>query len=152
LQSYLDSLSSIYRIYPDANIDVLQNHSDMLEQLDMTTRHHAAIEWVRNNVSFDSFMNMLKRYYDKQLEEYKTTSYRSPISTTGKYKIYARDLTDTLSMIDQCIQGGITDNLKPRRWRLTEWHDHVMKEAWKVKNPNVDLPQKLFPEPIKFHT
>jgi len=92
---------------------------------------------------------MLKRYFDKQLEEYKSCTHRARVSTTGKYRIYTRDLTDTMAMIDQCIQGSVTDNLKPRRWRLTEWHDHVMKEAWKVKNPNVDLPQKLFPEPIK---
>ena len=149
IAQYLDSLSAIYQIYPDANVDVLQNHSDMFEQLNIATRYQAAIDWVCNNVSFDSFMNMLKRYYDKQLEEYKQCFHRVPISTTGKYKIYTSELTDTLAMIDQCIQGGITDNLKPRRWRLTEWHDHVMKEAWKVKNPNVYLPQNLFPEPIK---
>ena len=149
IAQYLDSLSSIYHIYPDANPDVLQNHYEMFEQLDITVRYTKSIEWIRANVPFDSFINMLKRYFDKQLEEYKSCIHRARISTTGKYRIYTRDLTDTMAMIDQCIEGSVTDNLKPRRWRLTEWHDHVMKEAWKVKNPNVDLPQKLFPEPIK---
>jgi hypothetical protein len=149
IAQYLDSLSAIYQIYPDANPDVLQNHYEMFEQVDINVRYTSAIEWIRANVPFDSFINMFKRYFDKQLEEYKSCTYRGPISTTGKYRIFTRDLVDTMAMIDQCIQGSVTDNLKPRRWRLTEWHDHVMKEAWKVKNPNVDLPQKLFPEPIK---
>jgi len=149
IAQYLDSLSSIYQIYPDANPDVLQNHHEMFEQLDMGVRYTNAIEWIRANVPFDSFINMLKRYYDKQLEESKNSIYPSRTNTTGKRKFYTNNLTDTMAMIDQCIQGCVTDNLKPRRWRLTEWHDHVMKEAWKVKNPNVDLPQKLFPEPIK---
>ena len=150
IAQYLDSLSSIYHIYPDANPDVLQNYYEMFEQLDITARYTKAIEWIRANVPFDSFINMLKRYFDKKLEEYKSCTYiRALEVSTGKYRIYARDLTDTMAMIDQCIEGCVTDNLKPRRWRLTEWHDHVMKEAWKVKNPNVDLPQKLFPEPIK---
>jgi len=149
INQYLDSLSSIYQIYTDANPDVLQNHYEMFEQLDIAARYANANEWIRANVPFDSFINMLKRYFDKQLEEYKNSIHRSQTKTTGKYSIRTRDLTDIMAMIDQCIQGSVTDNLKPRRWRLTEWHDHVMKEAWKVKNPNVDLPQKLFPEPIK---
>jgi hypothetical protein len=37
----------------------------------------------------------------------------------------------------------------PKRWRLTEFHDHVQAEAWKIQHPNTDLPQDLFPAPVK---
>jgi hypothetical protein len=37
----------------------------------------------------------------------------------------------------------------PSRWRLEEFHDHVQSEAWKINNTNVNLPQDLFPTPIK---
>jgi hypothetical protein len=59
------------------------------------------------------------------------------------------DWRDTYQMLTQCITAGRIDNIKPRRWRLMEWHDHLMAETWKISNPNVDLPQKLFPQPIK---
>ena len=52
-------------------------------------------------------------------------------------------------MLTQCIASGRLDNIKPKRWRLQEWHDHLMAETWKITNPNIDLPQKLFLEPIK---
>jgi len=144
---YLDSLSCIYQIYPDANPDVLQNHYEMFQALNISTRY-GSIEWIRNNVPFDSFINMLKRFYDKELKAAEENNYVHRNAATGLYKFFCRDLYDTMSMIEQCINAGMTDNLKPRRWRINEWHDHVMKETWKVKNPNIDLPQKLFPEPI----
>jgi hypothetical protein len=37
----------------------------------------------------------------------------------------------------------------PKRWRLTEFHDYVQTEAWKVEHTNHKLPQDLFPTPIK---
>ena len=144
---YLDSLSCIYQIYPDANPDVLQNHYEMFQALNISTRY-GSIEWIRNNVPFDSFINMLKRFYDKELKAAEENNYVHRNAATGLYKFFCRDLYDTMSMIEQCINAGMTDNLKPRRWRISEWHDHVMKETWKVRNPNIDLPQKLFPEPI----
>lgn len=144
---YLSSLSFIYQIYPDANPDVLQNHCEMFQALNISTRY-SSIKWIRNNVPFDSFINMLKRFYDKEIKAAEENTYVHRNPATGLYRFFCRDLYDTMSMIEQCINAGMTDNLKPRRWRINEWHDHVMKETWKVKNPNIDLPQKLFPEPI----
>ena len=37
----------------------------------------------------------------------------------------------------------------PKRWRITEFHDHVQAEAWKVEHTNQTLPQDLFPAPVK---
>jgi hypothetical protein len=37
----------------------------------------------------------------------------------------------------------------PKRWRITEFHDYVQAESWKIHNPNEKLPQDLFPEPVK---
>ena len=76
-------------------------------------------------------------------------TFLSTDSATGQRHVYMTDWRDTYQMLTQCIAAGRTDNIKPRRWRLMEWHDHLMGETWKISNPNVDLPQKLFPQPIK---
>ena len=62
------------------------------------------------------------------------------------YRIdYWRDTTD---MIAQLLAAQL-EVPRPRRWRIKEFHDFLMAETWKIKNPKVDLPQKLFPNPIK---
>ena len=38
---------------------------------------------------------------------------------------------------------------KPRRWRLTEFHDHLMGIQWKTRNEDFNLPQDLFAKPVK---
>ena len=85
-------------------------------------------------------------YYQRELEE---REYISTDSKTGNIHIYFHLWRDTYQMLTQCIAAGRIDNIKPKRWRLQEWHDHLMAETWKITNPNIDLPQKLFPNPMR---
>ena len=56
------------------------------------------------------------------------------------------------------LQGILThsqykQDLKvPKRWRISEFHDYIQSESWKLKNDKIDLPQDLFPSPIKVET
>ena len=43
--------------------------------------------------------------------------------------------------------GKDDQEVKPKRWRITEWHDHLGTDL-KIRNPNIELPQKLFPKPV----
>ena len=85
---------------------------------------------------------------------------------------YFREWTDTISLLDDIIgsqaleennptslevtgnDGRILDInpveiSKPRRWRLTEFHDHLMGIQWKTRNEDFNLPQDLFAKPVK---
>jgi hypothetical protein len=82
-----------------------------------------AIEWFRANVPVSSYVNMAERD--------------------------GRQLLDTFSMTDRLLAHGGTTLQPPKRWRVTEFHDLVNEEMFKVRNPNMELPQDLFPAPIK---
>jgi hypothetical protein len=87
---------------------------------------------------------------------------------------YFREWTDTISLLDDIIgtqhtqenkptpMGVVTGNdgrviaqgdpielSKPRRWRLTEFHDYLMGIQWKTRNEDFNLPQDLFAKPVK---
>ena len=87
---------------------------------------------------------------------------------------YFREWTDTISLLDDIIgtqhtqenkptpmgvvtgndgrviaQGDLIELSKPRRWRLTEFHDHLMGIQWKIRNEDFNLPQDLFAKPVK---
>ena len=87
---------------------------------------------------------------------------------------YFREWTDTISLLDDIIgtqhtqenkptpiglvtgddgrviaQGDPIELSKPRRWRLTEFHDHLMGIQWKTRNEDFNLPQDLFAKPVK---
>ena len=68
--------------------------------------------------------------------------------TTGVARVYFGEWHDTVSMIDTVLTAGKTLEV-PKRWRITEFHDHVQAEAWKIKHTNQELPQDLFPAPVK---
>jgi hypothetical protein len=68
--------------------------------------------------------------------------------TIGLYVYPFRELEDTLSMLGKVIEDK-GELAPPKRWRITEFHDYVQAEAWKISNPNEKLPQDLFPTPIK---
>jgi len=61
------------------------------------------------------------------------------------YGLYT--LEDTFSMLSSVLEDHFIQ--PPKRWRLSEFHDYVQAEAWKINNPNIKLPQDLFPSPIK---
>jgi len=134
-------------IYRDMDLNLLHSRYDWLCKCELPGYHtDTGKQWLRDNLPVESFLNMLHTYYQRELEE---REWIRTDSKTGNKHIYFSLWRDTYQMLTQCIAAERTDNLKPRRWRLQEWHDHLMAESWKIQNPNVALPQKLFPEPIR---
>jgi hypothetical protein len=115
--------------------------------------------WVQKHLSPESFFNMLGKFHALSTEEHNENQrmYHYRIEERmNRPRFFWRHFEDTINMVNQIVVYNNTlpkDAPKldpmPRRWRMNEWHDHVMGETWKIKNPKVDLPQKLFPEPIK---
>ena len=152
LQVFIDAVCHIKCIWRDMDINYLHSRYDYLSRIEMHGYHsETGYQWLRDNLPVESFLNMLSKQYDKAVETSKEYKSRQRVDNrTGNVHMYDYEWRDTYSMLTQCIKGG-TDpaKLKPRRWRMTEWHDHLMAETWKLDNPLTSLPQKLFPEPIK---
>lgn len=133
-----------------------------------------ALDWLQTHVSPESFLNMLAKYHAESVAE--TVDYSESRCDfyrddwTGRWNFHWNLFIDTYAMLNQvlCFNAGMTESgmeyrykvlsngeplpkldPMPRRWRMDEWHDHLMAETWKIRNPNEKLPQKLFPEPIK---
>ena len=155
IYQFLLSVDEIKEVYRDIDHNLLHSRFDWLSKVEIPHYHtQTGHPWMRENLPVESFLNMLYQKYKQQSELDKQRSesggyFLSTDSATGQRHVYMTDWRDTYQMLTQCIAAGRTDNIKPRRWRLMEWHDHLMAETWKISNPNVDLPQKLFPQPIK---
>lgn len=161
---FLDSVIHLVSIYPDINLDLLKSRYDELLQVYLNfctySSNHVG-EWVREHIKPESMFNMIERYRLEELESVMKQSINGTISSfytnddTNTWKFYLRNIDDALSMLGQIITYNKTRvdcpqlNPMPRRWRHQEWHDHLMAETWKISNPKVDLPQKLFPQPVK---
>lgn len=150
IHEIISSVNAIIAIWPDCPLDYLQRHYDSLLCIDgmMPTiidghgpDENPTFEWVRNNVPVASFFNMLARAETQEKPNY---SYRTPVQD------FARTFSDTMNMIATCLSNDVEVPL-PDRWRIDEFHDTVMAEHWKIKNPNTALPQFLLPEPITVH-
>jgi len=158
---FMESAEHLYKLYPDINDDLVKSRYDLLVETEFRVNHNnLALLWIQNNLNHDSFLNMLAKFHEhKQKEtEEETSEYRRRWNMhdwTNRYSFFWRDFDDILSMLNQVLTYNNTKedsskqlNPQPKRWRFQEWHDHLMAETWKIQNPNHDLPQKLFPQPI----
>jgi hypothetical protein len=110
-------------------------------------------------------------FVKKRAEEYKAEITHSSYdfdSNMQSHICHFREWEDTISLLDDIIGSLITaensptpvdviagtnvesvELSKPRRWRITEFHDHLMGIQWKTRNEDIGLPQDLFPKPVK---
>ena len=144
--AYMEGIRWIYSLWPDAPIDYYQTYKEALSSIDFNSwgmthliNHYTkAKEWVQEHMPITSMFLIL----DKAVKE-ELLKTNNPVRGLT---IYA--LRDTFTMINTVLDADQALE-PPARWRLTEFHDHVQSEAWKIKNTKQDLPQDLFPSPIK---
>jgi hypothetical protein len=147
----LNWILDILDIYPDCPMDYLQTgiqtnmflSVNRIYEINYCRTDSHAKEWLATNLPVASLFNMLNKFIedekpsnkhkDNQLNCYMTTFY---------------SFRDTMDMLNNILDAS-KEITPPKRWRYTEFHDHVQAEAWKISNPNVKLPQDLFPAPVK---
>jgi hypothetical protein len=146
--SYLEGIKWIQSLWPNTPIDYYQTYKNALSSVDFDTyrmeylvNHESYITaklWIQKHMPMTSMLLIL----NKAVEEEET---RTNDLVNG-LRVHA--LLDTFQMISTVLNAGQPLE-PPARWRITEFHDHVQAEAWKVQHKKEDLPQDLFPTPIK---
>jgi hypothetical protein len=137
-------------------VDYYQSNIDNLLGIRSVYRIDSlARDWLSSNMTPASYFHIRSKYYLEKMEkvnaEGANTARWDFENTLNIYQFRFNDWDDTCSMINTIIGAGKTID-PPKRWRITEFHDHVQAEAWKIKNPNHSLPQDLFPSPVKVET
>ena len=111
-----------------------------------------------------TFLEYVRKVQEEQMEiAKKRDEITNYYKIKGRWGFEPREWNDTIGMLRDVMNAYYnrnqrfgeldkakteTDLTSPRRWRMTELHDHVMAEQWKNRNENEDLPQDLFPKPI----
>ena len=150
IQKILTWINRVLNIWPDCPVDYLQTaiSNDTFRALTIYSLYYSPSSpelvhaWLNTYLPVESFFKIITKYTEEWLS--RCTNY----SVTTKYNATFSSLRDTISMLDQILTAGETIN-PPKRWRIEEFHDHIQTKAWTIKNPNQDLPQDLFPTPIK---
>lgn len=144
---YMEGIKWINSLWFNAPVDYYQTYKETLSSIDFTawrmsyvaynTQYAKTKAWLQKHMPIASMLLIL----DKAVKEEMLKP--GPVVELRLYT-----LMDTFNMINTVLEAD--QPLKPPvRWRITEFHDHVQSEAWKIKNKNENLPQDLFPTPIK---
>ena len=154
--------NTLRKVWPDCSQDVLVNHFDLLQHLRPDTMKHlddlATVQWLSNNMPINSLLSIFEKGIAKVHAEWDGSAQRLRYTSNSLYADEGRnniilyqlnDLKDTFNSIYDIMRAG-RELPKPSRWRLAEFHDHVVAESWKIRNTDYELPQDLFPKP--FHT
>lgn len=122
-------------------------------------------KWFKYNTPVTSFIQWFERALKAKQQEWQANPEQMQRATrcsgTGQPTFTFSDFNDTSNMMDT-LHSRQTEGLKysrkhetllaldvPSRWRLAEFHDHVSAKVWLTANKNEELPQDLFPAPIK---
>ena len=147
------AIEYVNRVWPDCPIDYYQTHVNnllALYNLRWQFEGHRVSNWLNEHMPVASFFHMVDKHITQGPDLRRMTSTSS--SSTGLTQYYFTEWRDTLQLLHKVLCDRETKNETlepPKRWRLTEFHDYVQAEAWKVENTNHKLPQDLFPAPIK---
>jgi hypothetical protein len=148
-------IRNIHNIWGDAcPLDYYQTNLNALLGVNCYPSYQTktGFPWLVNHMPVASFFTWINKFYETKEAERLADTYHHMryymSNQTGLYVYPFRELEDTLSMVATVIEdkGELTP---PKRWRITEFHDYVQAEAWKISNANEKLPQDLFPTPIK---
>ena len=145
---------TIHNIWGDkCPLDYYQTNLNALlgVTVDSGYRTKVSYPWLVQHMPVASFFTWINKFYETKEAERPThygnhSYYKS--THTGLYVYDFRELEDTMSMVTTVLEDK-RELAPPKRWRITEFHDYVQAEAWKITNVNEGLPQDLFPAPIK---
>lgn len=141
-----ESIETVNRIWPDCPLDYYQTYLNELLQLRISFGlSDQATQWLRQHMPVGSFFSILRKQLEKSEKERKTNATYDRATDLHTYYLY--ELHDSFSMLGSVLENHPIE--PPKRWRLSEFHDYVQAESWKIQNPNIQLPQDLFPTPIK---
>jgi hypothetical protein len=146
-----NAINSIHYIWPDTPVDYFQNNIDTMltMEMDRAGMHISVVYWLRQHMPVASYFAIARKAMEEKLQN-DASRYMNTEYGIKRYSCY--EWNDTISMLSRIAAASENETLTlapPRRWRITEFHDYVQAEAWKIRNKNESLPQDLFPEPIK---
>jgi hypothetical protein len=146
IEHLLSIVEAIAAVWDDVPVDYFQTHLDELMLTGSFNISRSTHDWLRKNMPVSSLFQAIKRNVLQQQTNNVVPNkyYNSPLA----YYPF-QTLRDTFNMLARLGDEALSNLEKPSRWRIEEFHDHVQAEAWKHNNPNVVLPQDLFPEPVK---
>jgi len=150
-------VSAFLTIYGDENVDYCQrawkaagqhfnfynHHYNHLSQDYIHQDNKGAFDWMRANLPAASFLNMLERTENNNLQD--------AIRMMGNLWAHQNKVNPRHPFSIEEMKTPLSLD-KPKRWRSSELHDLVNEKLFKIRNPNKSLPQDLFPEPIKVGT
>jgi len=146
IKKILTWINLVLKIWPACPVDYLQTaiSNDVFKTLSIYSLSPSDLvhAWLNTYLPVESFFKIITKFTEEWLSKCKNYSH------TTKYNATFSSLQDTVAMLDQILTAGQTID-PPKRWRIDEFHDHIQTKAWTIKNPNQELPQDLFPTPIK---
>lgn len=162
-------ITFITKVWPDTPVDFFRTSlQEMLfipPVVDIYYRDNKTemIEWLRTHMPVASLFKIMSTTYNKKMEEiqeavkqqgFDRVNRRYEDENMGIWTISTyNEIRDTFSMLDRVITAQVHKGepliQPPNRWRISEFHDHVQAESWKMEHENIVLPQDLFPQPVK---
>jgi|694.fasta_scaffold06610_3 hypothetical protein len=115
--NYVRNVSVLSRIWPDSPNDHFQTYQKLIESISLGGLYSnngvnlattECLNWLGNNLSLRSFLNMLSRVHGKQA-----------------LVTIESELRDTLEQLDKILRKSSEPVPRPRRWRLRDFHDHI---------------------------
>jgi hypothetical protein len=129
--NYIQNCNLVNKIWPNIAFDHFQSYQKILEIFECHKNvNEVCFEWIRDNMSPTTFLNMINMYY-------------------SKHGIIKTDtmLNDTFNQLEKLLNKKNNPST-PKRWRLDEFHDHVSHLYLEQTVENKEHNPIFIPEPF----
>lgn len=156
-------LVSVYGL--DTPVDYIQKMYQIGANLSARSLDPCTVKWLKQNMPIASFVQWFERALKDEQQQWQLNPEQMQRSlrygSTGVPSFNFTEFNDTINMMSTLFnrqtadldynqkQAAMLDLKAPSRWRLAEFHDHISAKIWLTANKNEDMPQDLFPAPIK---
>ena len=135
VSNYISNVNFLTSVWGEIPFDIFQNHQDILMKFELYSTPDSAWNWMRDNLSYQSYLHMISHFYSE--EGFQRT-----------LEIY----NDTANQLNKLIgrrENEMEKITKPKRWRLQEFHDHMSQLYLEATTENRKHPAEFIPVPFE---
>lgn len=135
VSNYISNVNYLNKVWSEIPFDIFQNYQDILMKFELYSTPDSAWNWMRDNLSYQSYLHMISHFYGEEGFQRTLDIYNDTVNQLNKLSLRRMNEMEKIT--------------KPKRWRLQEFHDHMSHLYLEATTENRKHPTEFIPFPVQ---
>lgn len=135
VSNYISNINFLTSVWSDITYDYFHNYQDILMKFELYSTPDSAWNWMRDNMSYQSYLHMISHFYNEEGFQRTLEIYNDTVNQLNKLSLRRMNEMEKIT--------------KPKRWRLQGFHDHMSHLYLEATTENRKHPTEFIPFPVQ---